>query len=149
MNRLYFNAVESDVTTSFARCAVRFMVVGGHATRFYGHLRSTKDLDLFVLPSIENAELVCGVLAAKRFTVTDELKNGLAQADKRLILPLPLPGIDLITSLTGVDFVEAEREVAYANVEGVRIPIISKRLHVTNKLARGEPKDLEDVRALQ
>ncbi len=34
---------------------VRFLIVGGYAVGFHGHPRATKDLDVWVEPSAENA----------------------------------------------------------------------------------------------
>lgn len=41
---------------------VRYLVVGAHAVAFHGHPRATKDLDVFVEPTDENAERILEVI---------------------------------------------------------------------------------------
>lgn len=47
-----------DLLVSLADVGARFMVVGGYAVAFHGHIRATKDLDVYIDPSPENAPRV-------------------------------------------------------------------------------------------
>jgi hypothetical protein len=53
-----------DLLLSLAEHAVEFVVVGGHAVAFHGHIRATKDLDVLVRTTPKNAERVYRALAA-------------------------------------------------------------------------------------
>jgi len=51
-----------DLLRSLLAADVRFMVVGAYAVGVHGHPRATKDLDVWVEPSIENAPKVIRAL---------------------------------------------------------------------------------------
>jgi len=53
-----------DMLVELTDAGADFAVVGGHAVAFHGHPRATKDLDLLVRPTPENAERVYRALAA-------------------------------------------------------------------------------------
>jgi hypothetical protein len=52
--KLWIDPDEIEVLRSFLACGVRFLVVGGRAVQFHGHMRSAKDLDLLVEFSASN-----------------------------------------------------------------------------------------------
>jgi hypothetical protein len=52
-----------DLLVSLADAGARFMVVGGYAVAFHGHIRATKDLDVYVDPTPNNAPRVERALA--------------------------------------------------------------------------------------
>src|SRR5262245_47057771 len=45
-----------DLLVELARAQAEFVVVGGHAVAFHGHPRATKDLDVLVRATSDNAE---------------------------------------------------------------------------------------------
>lgn len=143
------NAGEVGVTSALLQAGAQLMVVGGHAVRFHGHMRATKDLDLFILASPENAAKVAVGMRSLGMNVTAEVEAGLAQPFKQVPLPPPNSGIELLTSLKGVDFAEAEADASFGFAEGVRIPVISARHLIASKSARAEPQDISDIAALR
>jgi len=54
LNSPWLDRDELEVVRSFQDAGVRFVIVGGRAVQFHGHVRPAKDLDLFVEPSAEN-----------------------------------------------------------------------------------------------
>jgi len=57
--------------------------------------------------------------------------------------------IDLLTSIDGVTFDEAWPEREEWTVEGLKLPVISRRQLLINKRAVGRAKDLADVERLE
>lgn len=53
-----------DLLRAFSDHGVEFLVVGAHALAAHGHVRATKDLDVWVRPSRENAARTYKALAA-------------------------------------------------------------------------------------
>ncbi len=51
-----------DLFLAFSVAEVRYLVVGAHAVSFHARPRFTKDLDLWVDPTPENAERVFAAL---------------------------------------------------------------------------------------
>jgi hypothetical protein len=45
-----------DLLEELARDAVEFVLVGGYAVAFHGRPRATKDIDIFLVGTIENLE---------------------------------------------------------------------------------------------
>ena len=61
----------SDLLAEFNAQGVEYLVVGGHALAAHGYVRATKDFDVWVRPSAENALRVLRALAAfgSRYTI--------------------------------------------------------------------------------
>ena len=58
------NSDFSELLATFNAAAVEYPVVGAHALAAHGHVRATKDLDVWVRPSAENASRVLRALAS-------------------------------------------------------------------------------------
>lgn len=63
-------------------------------------------------------------------------------------LGVPPYRIDLMTSVSGVDFDAAWSERVEGEVEGVRVPIIGRQSFVRNKRTTGRTKDAADLESL-
>ncbi|HEY8314525.1 MAG TPA: hypothetical protein VIG51_10175 [Candidatus Baltobacteraceae bacterium] len=57
------NADFSDLLRTFNEAGVRYLIVGGHAVAVHDRPRFTKDLDVWVDPTPENAIRTYGALA--------------------------------------------------------------------------------------
>ena len=55
LSALYLNGLELELLRALNGQAAVYVVIGGHAVQFHGHVRAAKDLDLFVEPSSANA----------------------------------------------------------------------------------------------
>jgi len=58
------NSAFSDLLSTFTAHGVEYLVVGAHALAAHGHVRATKDLDVWVRPSSDNAPRVLRALAS-------------------------------------------------------------------------------------
>jgi hypothetical protein len=47
-----------DLLTALNAAEAKYLLVGGHAVGFYGHPRATKDFDVWIEASTENAARV-------------------------------------------------------------------------------------------
>lgn len=128
---------------------VRFLVVGGYALAAHGHPRYTKDLDVWVWLDPANADNILAAL--DQFGFGD---LGLTAADflaPDLVVQLgrePLR-IDLLTSLTGIDFEEAHERRTEVDMNGLVVPFISRADLRANKLATGRLQDRADAEHLR
>ncbi len=127
---------------------VRYLLVGGYAVGYYGYVRATADMDLWVSRESENATRL--VLALREFGFdVPELEDGLFLKENQVIrMGIPPIQIEIITSISGVEFAAcyAEREVA--SWEDVEVSIISLSRLKQNKRASGRLKDLLDLEYL-
>ena len=117
---------------------------------FHGHPRATKDLDILVRPTVENAVRVYRALA--RFGAPlgsfDVKVEDFADYDGVLQLGLPPRRIDLLTTVAAVTFEEAVVDGEFFEVDGRRIPVIGLGALMRNKTVAGREQDLADVAAL-
>ena len=127
---------------------VRFVVVGGHALAYHGRPRYTKDLDVFVEPTAENATRLLGALEDFGFGGL-----GLTEADfdtpgKVVQLGVAPNRIDLLTAIDGVSFDQAWQGRVAGRFGTESVPFLGRRELLANKRAVGRLQDLADIEAL-
>ena len=125
-----------------------FMIVGGYALAFHGAPRFTGDIDIFVKPDPENAKRVLDALADFGFLSLDLGLDDFQNPNKVVQLGVPPVRIDLITSLSGVTWEEAEASKEAGEFGDIPVHYIGKTQYIANKRAAGRKKDLADVEAL-
>jgi len=124
---------------------VRYLVVGAYALAFHGRPRYTGDIDFFVQPSPENAELVAQIIEEFGFASLGMVAADLTVADQVIQLGVEPNRIDLMTSISDVSFDEAWDTREYGEIDGLKLPFISKDLLRRNKTAVGRKQDLADL----
>lgn len=127
---------------------VRYLVVGGYAVAFHGHPRYTKDIDIWLQCSAQNAECVLQALRQFGFGSLDIEKQDFLTPDIIVQLGYPPRRIDLLTSLPGVDFEECYAQRVQATVDGIDVSFIDVENLKKNKRAAGRHQDLADVDSL-
>lgn len=138
-----------DLLSLFERHGVRFVVVGGYAVAAHGHPRYTKDIDLWVEPTADNAPRVVAAIAEFGFgdlglTVADFTEPGVVIQLGRE------PGrVDLLTSVSGLVFAEVYPRRIAATFGTAVVPILDRASLIANKRASGRPQDLADVAQLE
>ena len=58
-----------DLLVELADAGADFVVVGGHAVAFHGHTRATKELEVLVRPTAENAQRVYRTIEGRSIPV--------------------------------------------------------------------------------
>ncbi|MDZ4756315.1 MAG: hypothetical protein SGJ11_17710 [Phycisphaerae bacterium] len=133
-----------ELLASFNSHHVEYLVVGGYAVAFHGAPRFTGDIDLFVRATPDNAQRVVSALTAFGFG-----SLGLSAADfsvEHRVVQLGYEPwrVDLLTSLEGVSWAEAERGSVAADF-GVPVRVIGRAELLRNKRALARPQDLADA----
>jgi hypothetical protein len=139
-----------DILIELADAAADFVVVGGYAVAFHGHVRATKDLDVLVRADPENARKIYQALAEfgaplQNFDVT---ADDFSTYSGVLQIGLPPRRIDIINRASGITFDEAREEGLSFELEGRRIPVIGLKALLKNKRAAARDQDLVDVKIL-
>ena len=127
---------------------VKFMIVGGYALAFHGAPRFTGDIDVFVKPDHENAKRIINALADFGFSSLDLTIDDFQDQNKVVQLGLPPVRIDIITSISGVTWEEADASKEPGCFGDVSVSYIGKKQFIANKRASGRMKDLADLEAL-
>ena len=130
-------------------CGVEYVVVGGHAVGYHGYPRYTGGIDFFIRPSEENASRVAEVLVKFGFDGAEELRKDLQETDKIIQLGRPPNRIDLLTSISEVDFDEAQDSSVAAVMDGIPVRMIGREALLKNKRATARAKDLADAEEIE
>jgi len=142
------------------RHGVPFVVIGGHAVNYHGHLRATEDTDLLWLRTPENeARLVAALGELKAEWISDELDPAtgierthsvtaaFVRAKPLMMLCTSRGYLDLFDHVPGIPDASVETLIGSAcELNGIRYVSLDwlKRL----KLASGRPRDLADLENL-
>jgi hypothetical protein len=138
-----------DMLSAFNAANVDYLVVGAYAMAAHGCPRATGDIDFWVRPTKENAACVWEALTsfgapASRLTVND-----FCSPDVVYQIGVAPQRIDILTSISGVDFATAWENRLSTDLGGLSAFVIGRRDLLQNKIASGRPKDLVDADILQ
>lgn len=126
---------------------VRYLVVGGYALGFHGHPRYTKDLDLWVERTPENADKLALALADFGLPFTADEKQAFMNGGP-IRIGRPPNLLDIIGPPDGVAFDECYQRRETTTFEGLVIHFIGRQDFIQNKRASGRLRDLADVEDL-
>jgi len=124
---------------------VKYLIVGGYAVGFHGYPRYTKDLDIWLLVSDENAENIMNALKQFGFGSIGLHKTDFLKYDEFVQLGYPPNRIDLVTSCDGVEFKECYNSKLAVEVDDTTIYFIDLENLRKNKKASGRPQDMADL----
>jgi hypothetical protein len=128
---------------------VDYMVVGAHALAYYGQPRHTGDLDIWINPSSKNAAKMVAVLRDFGFGSLGLIESDFLKENYVTQLGYPPLRIDILNSISGVEFGEAFVNKIEGEVDGLNIYFINIPDFIKNKEATGRNKDLGDIAALK
>jgi hypothetical protein len=123
-------------------------VVGGYAVAFHGRPRFTKDIDVFIEPSPENAERLLIALADFGFGSLGLTIADFAAPGKIVQLGIAPNRIDLLTEIDGVTFADAWARRVPGPFGSATVDYISLADLIRNKQTSARPQDLLDVEDL-
>ena len=132
------------------RYQVSFVLIGGYAVIYHGYVRTTGDLDIWLQPYNENKEKLINLLQHLDFNQESIDRVRKADFTKALALHIGSPPerIDFMTQISGVKFEDAVRDQSYITDGDLRIPVISYKHLITNKMLSPRLKDRADVEEL-
>jgi len=127
---------------------VKYLLIGGYAVSYHGYLRATADMDLWIAIEPQNAEKLVTVLREFGFGVPELTPDLFLNKDKVIRMGLPPLRIEILTTISGVDFDECYSERIVGIIDGVEVNIISLKHLKINKKASGRYKDFDDLEHL-
>jgi hypothetical protein len=128
---------------------VKALVVGGYAVAFHGQPRFTKDIDVFVEPSPENADRLLAALTDFGFGGLGLTVEDFATPGKIVQLGVAPNRVDLLTTIDGVTFDEAWHGRISGHYGNEAVDYIGLAELIRNKRASGRPQDLLDIEGLE
>lgn len=127
---------------------VEYLLIGGALAIAYGVPRLTKDVDIFLNPTRENAERCLQALRSCGFG-TVELTNADALCKTEVTIFRDIVRLDVLTHVKGIEFASAWRNKVFLALRGVHIPAISITDLIKTKHAAARTTDLEDIKVLE
>jgi hypothetical protein len=143
------NSDFEDLLRIFNAYNIKYLIVGGHAVMLYTEPRYTKDLDVWIEASEENAAKVFRALAEfgaplSGLSAKDFVKEGFFYQ-----IGMPPARVDILMSIEGVKFEEAWPNRTESVLGTERAWFISRRDLLKNKRAVGRHIDLHDADLLE
>ena len=127
---------------------VEYLIVGGHAVAFHGHPRYTGDIDFLIRTTPGNALQVLAALREFGFGSSGIAEQDLLRPGQFIQLGYPPNRIDILTSISGVDFGSAWESRVETLIDELPVHLIGWDDLLRNKRASGRQKDLADVEKL-
>lgn len=127
---------------------VEYLVIGGYAVAIHGFPRATGDIDFWINPVSENAKRIINALIDFGFGSLDISVDDFVKENNVVQLGYPPYRIDIITGISGLNFIEcfaSRKEVEY---DCEKINFISLHHLKINKLQTGRDKDHLDLKNL-
>jgi hypothetical protein len=128
---------------------VEYLVVGGFAVFYHGFARYTGDIDFLVRASEENSRRVVAALAEFGFGSVGIQPEDFQSPGMVIQLGVPPNRIDIITSISGVSFVDAWDTRTPGMLDGIATQFIGREALIRNKESTGRAKDLGDADELR
>lgn len=139
-----------ELISVFNARGIKFLLVGGHAYSAYAATRATKDINLWLSTTPENAAAVYAALAEYGAPLRDHGVKPSDFAEEGCFYQLGLPParIDLLTEMAGINFDEAYARCLKTTLAGLPVGVISLDDLIHAKTVAGRPRDLLDVQDL-
>ncbi|MDQ2659306.1 MAG: hypothetical protein M3Y03_02680 [Verrucomicrobiota bacterium] len=122
----------------------RYIVIGGFAIIQSGLPRSTGDIDLLVATDLVNEKLVYQALEVLPDKASRQLREG-EIAEYGVVRVADEVVVDLMRAACGIGYFEAEKDIVFREVQGVRIPFASPQLLWRTKTRTHREKDAGDL----
>jgi hypothetical protein len=131
------------------REGVDYLIVGAWAVAFHGRPRYTGDVDIFLRRDESNAARMMRVIDAFGFGATGIRREDFVKEKFVIQLGVEPNRIDLLTGISGVEFVEAWEQRVCGVLDGLEVAFIDRDSLIRNKRAANRDKDLGDIRTLE
>lgn len=127
---------------------VEYLLIGGALSIAYGVPRVTKDLDIFLNPTLLNAKAFLNALnelgmGTAGLTTAEEICNTEVTIFKDMVR------LDALTRVKGLDFAKAWQKKVFLSLGNVMIPAINIDDLIASKQAAGRPHDKDDIKILK
>lgn len=143
------NSDFKDLLRIFEETGVRYLVIGGYAVAEHVEPRYTKDLDIWVDNTHDNASLVVAALREFGAPLIDVTADDFEIPTTVYQMGLPPSRIDLLAGLETMSFSQCWERRKVVKMGELTINYISGEDLLTNKERVGRPQDLVDAESLR
>ena len=122
-----------------------YMIVGGYAVGIHGHPRYTGDLDIWLNPTPQNADLILKSVNDFGFSSFKLNQADFTKPGNVIQLGYPPLRIDLLTEIDGVTFEECFKNRKEVIIDDLQVNFIGYDDLLKNKKESGRPRDIDDI----
>ena len=126
-----------------------YLIVGGYAVGIHGHPRYTGDLDIWLNPTAENAQIILKCVNEFGFSSFNLMEADFTKPGNVIQLGYPPLRIDLLTEIDGVTFKDCYPNKKEVVIENLRVNFIGYNDLLKNKKETGRPGDIDDIENLK
>ena len=149
MEKLHLSEDFKDFIRLLNKNNVRYLIVGAYAVGLHGYVRFTGDLDIWVDPTIDNANKIMKCLAEFGFSnLTGLAVEDFYKPETVVQLGYPPLRIDLMTSVSGISFQDCYQKKEVAIIDGIDVSYLDLISLKKNKRSTNRKKDLGDLENL-
>ncbi len=127
---------------------VKYLLIGGYAVGYHGYPRATVDMDIWVGIHPQNAQKIVAVLEEFGFDLPELNADLFLEKDKIIRMGVPPMRLEILTTISGVEFVTCFQNRIEDELDGIKINLIGLDDLKQNKLSSGRYKDLNDLENL-
>lgn len=134
-----------DMLLALNDADVEFLLVGAYALAAHGCPRATGDIDFWVRADSENARRVFSALTAFGAPTYQVSVGDFATPGIVFQIGVPPQRIDILTTISGVQFEEAWKNRLTVEIEGITVAVLGLQDLLSNKQSTGREKDAADI----
>ncbi len=138
-----------DLLCEFNAAEVRYLVVGAYAVFAHAEPRYTKDLDIWVDATPENAPRTLAALRRFGAPLTQVTLNDFAVPGITFQMGVEPNRIDVLTQISSVTFDEAWHAKLETRYGDQPVWLLGRAQLLKNKRAVGRPQDLLDIQKIE
>lgn len=143
------NSDFKDLLRILHECDVRYLVAGGYAVIHHSQPRYTKDIDIWLDPSPENAHKLMRAFFTFGIPMLGVTEADFATPGTQFSLGVPPCAIDFLTTIPGLEFDAAWPKRVISEEHDFPICYLGKSDLIRAKQTAGRLQDLADIEELQ
>ena len=128
--------------------SVRYCIIGSHALAFHARPRYTKDIDILIEPSLDNAERILAALDEFGFGSLNLGIEDFSSKGNIIQLGYEPVRIDIITSIEGLDFSDVWQSRVQGSYGNQTANFIDRRNLIKSKKISSRTQDKADLELL-
>ena len=133
----------------FNKHKVRYCIIGAFAVGFYGYPRYTKDIDIFVEPSLQNGKKIVEALVEFGFKQYNLFPDDFSRLGKIIQLGYEPIRVDIVTSIQGCGFKQVWEDKKIGTYGKQKVFFIGLPQLIKNKKLTNRQQDRIDTVRLQ
>lgn len=138
----------ATICGAVGEAGARYVLVGAQAVLLWGGGRPTRDVDLLIEPTADNARRVLSALESLGFRLVRDLDPAEVASRPVTMVGDPFWRVDILTLAWAIRYRDALPRSIVFEVDGVRIPTASIEDLIASKRT-GRPKDDVDIASLE